>query len=357
MHACAGAEAACVQVLHKWREAGHKALLFTQTQQMLDILETHVAAAGMRYLRMDGATPAATRFRMIDAFNRDPPPGTRGPQADAGVRQEAEGAVHEQADAGVAARADADTDVAVHEEADTGAAARDGAEPAGLQEAGVAPLEDADAPLRSCSPAVGAAGQSNAPSHCSPAHASADKAGPAAHAVAVLPASDAAAQAELQQEQPSEQDAQSGQEQAMHQDAQQASEGSADAHDDGGSGAGEWSASSGQESSEDDFEGGCSTAGGSKLAPPGKRKRQRATEGAKRKALRRLRSARNGWAAERSAKRRRWEGRVRTGTSQHGATLFLAVLCLERLAVNVWGVCGSELLWPQPQSDHVCELG
>lgn len=51
-------------------------MLFTQTQQMLDIIEHHVAAAGMRYLRMDGSVPPPVRFRMIDAFNRHPPPGT-----------------------------------------------------------------------------------------------------------------------------------------------------------------------------------------------------------------------------------------------------------------------------------------
>lgn len=65
-----------MQVLRKWRAAGHKALLFTQTQQMLDIIEHHVAAAGMHYLRMDGSVPPPARFRMIDAFNRQLPPGT-----------------------------------------------------------------------------------------------------------------------------------------------------------------------------------------------------------------------------------------------------------------------------------------
>lgn len=64
-----------VQVLEKWRAGGHKALLFTQTQQMLDIIERHVAAAGMRYLRMDGSVPPQHRFRMIDHFNRHPARG------------------------------------------------------------------------------------------------------------------------------------------------------------------------------------------------------------------------------------------------------------------------------------------
>ena len=61
-----------LQVLERWREQDHKVLLFTQTQQMLDILERHVQDAGMRYHRMDGSVALPTRFRMIDDFNRNP---------------------------------------------------------------------------------------------------------------------------------------------------------------------------------------------------------------------------------------------------------------------------------------------
>jgi DNA excision repair protein ERCC-6 len=61
-----------VQVLAKWQEQGHKALLFTQTQQMLDILERHINDAGFLYHRMDGSVPLPSRFRMIDDFNNNP---------------------------------------------------------------------------------------------------------------------------------------------------------------------------------------------------------------------------------------------------------------------------------------------
>jgi DNA excision repair protein ERCC-6 len=61
-----------LQVLSKWREQGHKALLFTQTQQMLDIIERHARDAGMRYHRMDGSVALPHRFRMIDDFNNNP---------------------------------------------------------------------------------------------------------------------------------------------------------------------------------------------------------------------------------------------------------------------------------------------
>jgi SNF2 family DNA or RNA helicase len=36
------------QVLHHWKKQGHKALVFTQTQQMLDIMERVIEAAGFR---------------------------------------------------------------------------------------------------------------------------------------------------------------------------------------------------------------------------------------------------------------------------------------------------------------------
>lgn len=55
-----------------WKEQGHKALLFTQTQQMLDIIERHVSEAGMRYHRMDGSTSVQQRYRMMDDFNGNP---------------------------------------------------------------------------------------------------------------------------------------------------------------------------------------------------------------------------------------------------------------------------------------------
>jgi DNA excision repair protein ERCC-6 len=64
--------AGAVQVLAKWHQQGHKALFFTQTQQMLDIMERHVNDAELKYHRMDGSVPLQTRFRMIDDFNNNP---------------------------------------------------------------------------------------------------------------------------------------------------------------------------------------------------------------------------------------------------------------------------------------------
>ncbi|PSC71103.1 CHROMATIN REMODELING 8 [Micractinium conductrix] len=60
------------RVLQHWHAAGHKALVFTQTQQMLDILEKHTAAQGYTYHRMDGSTSVAQRARLMDDFNTNP---------------------------------------------------------------------------------------------------------------------------------------------------------------------------------------------------------------------------------------------------------------------------------------------
>ncbi len=59
-------------MLEHWKAGGHKALLFSQTQQMLDILERAVSSAGYTYHRMDGSTAIASRMRMIDDFNNNP---------------------------------------------------------------------------------------------------------------------------------------------------------------------------------------------------------------------------------------------------------------------------------------------
>ncbi|KAK7267406.1 hypothetical protein RIF29_20080 [Crotalaria pallida] len=57
------------QVLNVWKEQGHRVLLFTQTQQMLDIFENFMTASGHIYRRMDGLTPIRQRMALIDEFN------------------------------------------------------------------------------------------------------------------------------------------------------------------------------------------------------------------------------------------------------------------------------------------------
>lgn len=57
------------QVLRVWKEQGHRVLLFTQTQQMLDIIENTMVSYGYTYRRMDGLTPVKHRMALIDEFN------------------------------------------------------------------------------------------------------------------------------------------------------------------------------------------------------------------------------------------------------------------------------------------------
>ncbi|KAI8634684.1 SNF2 family N-terminal domain-containing protein [Xylariaceae sp. FL1651] len=60
-------------LLGTWKRLGHKTLLFSQTVQMLDILERFVQRLGnIQYLRMDGKTPIKVRQGLVDQFNKDP---------------------------------------------------------------------------------------------------------------------------------------------------------------------------------------------------------------------------------------------------------------------------------------------
>ena len=59
-------------LLSMWKKQDHKVLLFCQTRQMQDILESMVRAEGYEYLRMDGSTPIKDRSRLVDLFNETP---------------------------------------------------------------------------------------------------------------------------------------------------------------------------------------------------------------------------------------------------------------------------------------------
>ncbi|KAI2630559.1 SNF2 family N-terminal domain-containing protein [Xylaria nigripes] len=60
-------------LLNMWKKLGHKTLLFSQTVQMLDILDKFVGSIGdIKYLRMDGKTPIKMRQALVDKFNKSP---------------------------------------------------------------------------------------------------------------------------------------------------------------------------------------------------------------------------------------------------------------------------------------------
>ncbi|KAJ7362006.1 DNA excision repair protein ERCC-6 [Desmophyllum pertusum] len=58
-------------LLKMWHEQGHRVLLFSQTRQMLNILEQFVLSRGYTYFRMDGSTSVASRQPLVNNFNED----------------------------------------------------------------------------------------------------------------------------------------------------------------------------------------------------------------------------------------------------------------------------------------------
>ena len=59
-------------LLELWKRQGHKTLLFSQTRQMLDILERFVRdVPELEYRRMDGGTPIGIRQSIVDEFNNN----------------------------------------------------------------------------------------------------------------------------------------------------------------------------------------------------------------------------------------------------------------------------------------------
>ncbi|KAK8938445.1 putative chromatin-remodeling complex ATPase chain [Platanthera zijinensis] len=57
------------QVLDVWKGQGHRVLLFAQTQQVLDIIESFLIGREYSYRRMDGLTPVRHRMALMDEFN------------------------------------------------------------------------------------------------------------------------------------------------------------------------------------------------------------------------------------------------------------------------------------------------
>ena len=59
-----------IATLVRVKEAGHRALVFSQFVKFLDIVEPAAAAAGLSSLRLDGSTPEVQRRQRVDAFQR-----------------------------------------------------------------------------------------------------------------------------------------------------------------------------------------------------------------------------------------------------------------------------------------------
>lgn len=58
-------------MLKEWKQGSHRALVFSQSRMMLDIIENMVESDGHCYVRMDGSTPIRQRQDLMDRFNAD----------------------------------------------------------------------------------------------------------------------------------------------------------------------------------------------------------------------------------------------------------------------------------------------
>ncbi|KAG2223240.1 hypothetical protein INT45_006121, partial [Circinella minor] len=58
-------------LLNLWKTQGHRVLLFSQTRQMLDILQKMIRDLGYEHRRMDGTTPVHHRMSLVNEFNTD----------------------------------------------------------------------------------------------------------------------------------------------------------------------------------------------------------------------------------------------------------------------------------------------
>ncbi|XP_064636661.1 DNA excision repair protein ERCC-6-like [Lineus longissimus] len=56
-------------LLKIWKQQGQRVLLFSQSKQMLDILEAFIQREGYSYMRMDGGTPIGSRQSLINHYN------------------------------------------------------------------------------------------------------------------------------------------------------------------------------------------------------------------------------------------------------------------------------------------------
>ncbi|XP_045212633.2 DNA excision repair protein ERCC-6-like [Mercenaria mercenaria] len=58
-------------LLKLWKKQGHRALLFTQSKQMLDVMEKYVQEKRYTYVRMDGGTGISSRQPLVQKYNTD----------------------------------------------------------------------------------------------------------------------------------------------------------------------------------------------------------------------------------------------------------------------------------------------
>ncbi|CAE7865344.1 CSB [Symbiodinium microadriaticum] len=57
------------EIMKLWHRDGHRALIFVQTVQMLEVLELWMSRVGYTHSRIDGKTPVKRRLKLIEEFN------------------------------------------------------------------------------------------------------------------------------------------------------------------------------------------------------------------------------------------------------------------------------------------------
>ena len=58
-------------LLKLWKKQDSRVLLFSQSRQMLDLIEKYVLEMGYEYRRMDGNTNVASRSSIVNEFNEN----------------------------------------------------------------------------------------------------------------------------------------------------------------------------------------------------------------------------------------------------------------------------------------------
>jgi len=57
------------EIMRLWLKEGHRALIFVQTIQMIEVIQAWMNSLGYAHLRIDGGTPVKRRLTMIEEFN------------------------------------------------------------------------------------------------------------------------------------------------------------------------------------------------------------------------------------------------------------------------------------------------
>ena len=60
------------KLVHVWKKRGDKALIFSHSVKMLNIIERYVQQNGFDYCRLDGSTNPEKRLELVDEFNLTP---------------------------------------------------------------------------------------------------------------------------------------------------------------------------------------------------------------------------------------------------------------------------------------------